>query len=111
MACRVLMGRGDEDDARKVFAINDCDAGVINWHAHDRCSDSMQCGESTPISGAFDPRGITRIDHHLGDQRDSGLCRRYDDDLVRHCLYPAMLGKVLQQCLLQCRVVVGAVWA
>ena len=105
------MRRGDEDDAWKVFTINDGHAGVINRHARDRCSDSLQCGECTPISWAFDPRSIARIDHHFGDQRDSGLCRRHDDDLVRHCLDAAMLGKVLQQRLLQCRMVVRAVWA
>ena len=57
------------------------------------------------IAGAFDPGVIAAIEQRRGDQGDAGLCGRHDQELGRLCLDPAMNRQVLQQRLLQRRMV------
>ena len=62
-----------------------------------------------PISRAFNPRHVARINHDLRDQHDSGLSGGQDNDLFGLRPDTAVFGNVFQQRLLQAEIVVRPV--
>ena len=106
---RVLVRRGDEDQARGVLACADRHALRIERNGGDDGAGGPQRDVGAAIAGAFDPGVIAPLEQRIGDQRQAGLGGRHDQDLGRLGLDPAMNRQMLQQRLLQRRMVDGSI--
>src|ERR1039458_1130460 len=99
----------DEYDPGHIPTASDPQSVGIDWHSDDFGIGGLQRRECTAIPRTFDPCEVARIDHDLGDQCYPRLSGWYDDDLLGPRPDAANVRKMLQQHLLQVRVIVRSI--
>jgi hypothetical protein len=101
------MRRRDKDQARRALAGADRHALFVEWNGAEDGACGPQRDVGAAIAGAFDPGVIAAIEQRRRDECDADLCGRHDQDLGRLCFDATMNRQMLQQRLLQRRMVDG----
>ena len=108
---RVLVRRGDEDQARRFLVRGNGHAVRVERDGGDGGAGGPEGDVGAAVAGAFDPGAVARFEQRIGDQSQAGLRRGHEQDLTGHGLDPAMNREMPEQGFLQRRMVDGTIAA